>query len=149
MGIDPYKAGMFARNPYALKTDVGGRLVVVLDGKLEGRGLQLINPISRAVARYQVHELMLTDEDSAGPGAEVNAIAYLGFVEIDRGGVLVAGDQVWVGQRLVGELAGFDETHMPNHLNIVIRSKGRQSGWEQGIPLGAVASFRQNPHNRG
>jgi len=149
VGIDPYKAGMFVANPYASKVEVGGPLVVVLDGHLEGRGLQLIKPISRAVNRYQVHELILTDEEDAGPGTQVNAIAYLGFMEFEQGGVLVTGDQVWLDNHLIGELAGFDETHMPNHLNIVIKSKNRRSGWAQEVSLGARVCFRQLSHNRG
>lgn len=77
--VDPYKSGMFKSNPYAKKKPCLGKLVVILDGKIEERRLQLITPISRAVQRGEIHELIVTDEESAGPGREVNKIAYWGF----------------------------------------------------------------------
>ncbi len=47
---DPYSENLFRTSPYARKRDVEGKLVVVLQGKLENRGLHLITPISRAFA---------------------------------------------------------------------------------------------------
>ncbi|KKM12425.1 hypothetical protein SY88_03875 [Clostridiales bacterium PH28_bin88] len=138
---------MFKSNPYAAKTDIVGRLVVVLDGRLEGRNLQLITPISRAVCRHEVHELILTNEEAI-PGHRVNRIAYLGFTEIQEGGVLVVGDELLVQGEKVGVIAGFDETHMPNHLNIVIRSRERTSGLERGVTLGSEVRCVQ-AHNEG
>jgi len=38
--------------------------------------------------------------------------------------------------KTIGEIVGFDETHAPNHLNIVARSKERCSGEELGVELG-------------
>ncbi|MFZ5687810.1 MAG: DUF6917 domain-containing protein [Bacillota bacterium] len=133
--LDPYHQGMFQENPYKAKMDVIGRLVVVLDGRLEGRGLQLIRPISRALCRHEIHELIITNERK-GPGQQVNRIAYLGFMEILQGGVLVAGDRLYVDGRLVGEVVGFDETHMPNHWNIVLSGTELRSGKEMGLSLG-------------
>lgn len=115
--------------------------MVVLQGKLEKRGLQLMVPISRAVLKNEVHELIVTDEAGAGPGATVQRIAYLGFVEFTCGGVAVAGDRVYCDGRLLGEVAGFDETHLPNHLNIVLRSAGRLDGRELGLHLNAQIVF--------
>ena len=34
----------------------------------------------------------------------------------------MVGDKVSVDGRHLGALAGFDETHMPNHMNIVVRT---------------------------
>ncbi|MCG8400510.1 MAG: hypothetical protein MJA84_02825 [Firmicutes bacterium] len=132
---DPYQEKSFAENPYYRKRDIAGRLVVVLSGRLENRGLQLIVPISRAVQKNQVHELIVTDEAAAGPGRQVQKIAYLGFVEFSSGGVMVTGDEVFCAGRLLGEIAGFDETHLPNHLNIVLRSKERRDGRELKLDL--------------
>ncbi|MDT8902011.1 DUF6917 domain-containing protein [Anaeroselena agilis] len=142
MGTDPYAAGKFAANPYAKKSAVEGPLVVVLQGRMEDRGLALITPISRCLRRHDVHELILTDEPGARPGSRVDRIAYLGFFAVERGGVLVSGDEVLLAGRPVGVLAGFDETHMPNHLNIVVRTDRLQTGVELGAPLGAAVSFR-------
>jgi hypothetical protein len=122
-------------NPYYLKAAVHGRLAVVLDGVFDDRGLQLIKPTSRALKAYEIHELILTDEQIS-PGGTVNRIAYVGFVEITRGGVIVVGDPVYVNDRKIGLIAGFDETHMPNHLNIVLTGS-RETGKTLDLSLGA------------
>ncbi|MFZ7102825.1 MAG: DUF6917 domain-containing protein [Peptococcaceae bacterium] len=134
--IDPYKAGMFSKNPYAAKKDIEGELVVILDGMIENRGLRLISPISRCIKKNEIHELILTDEKDAGPGSRVDKIAYLGFMEVTQGSVLVAGDKVFLRNKYVGEIAGFDETHMPNHLNIVLKTDSRATGVELKVELG-------------
>lgn len=141
---DPYAAGKFTANPYAAKTAVFGPLVVVLDGRMDNRGLKLITPISRCLQTNDVHELILTDEAGAGPGAGVDRIAYLGFFAVASGGVLVSGDKVFLGEQRVGMLAGFDETHMPNHLNIVIRTDRLATGVELAAALGAEVRFEMD-----
>ncbi|ABZ85273.1 hypothetical protein HM1_2744 [Heliomicrobium modesticaldum Ice1] len=133
---DPYAKGMLRVHPYAKKKDVVGELVAILEGKLENRGLQLIKPISRALAEDEIHEIIVTDETDAGPGKQVNRIAYLAFFEVKGGGVIVAGDPVFLKGKLLGHIAGFDETHMPNHINIVIKSEERQSGVSIGAEIG-------------
>jgi hypothetical protein len=138
---DPYAAGKLTTSLYAEKSDVTGTLVVVLRGRMDDRGLQLITPMSRCLKRYDVHELILTDETGAKPGTCVNRIAYLGFVDIGQGGVIVCGDAVFLDGRQVGTLAGFDETHMPNHLNIVIRTDNLAAGTELGAKLGMTVKF--------
>ncbi len=140
---DPYRAGMFSRSPYAQKRDVLGRLVVVLTGRLEDRGLSLIAPISRAVQKNEIHELIVTDDAGAGPGSRVDRIAYAGFVEIISGGILLAGDQLICGGRSLGKIAGFDETHLPNHLNIVLQAGERLDGVELGLVLESEMVFKQ------
>ena len=141
---DPYKAGMFSQSPYASKREVSGRLAVVLRGKLEDRGLSMIPPISRAVQKNDIHELIITDEAGAGPGKRVDRIAYAGFVEIINGGVLLAGDQLVCAGRSLGSIAGFDQTHLPNHLNIVVLAAERLDGVELGLTLESELVFKQN-----
>ena len=143
---DPYAAGMFKENPYYAKSDVEGNLVVVLQGKYDDRGLELIKPVSRCVKKHEIHELIASDEESIGPGSKVNKIAYIGFVEILQGGVIIAGDGVFRNGERIGVIAGFDETHMPNHLNIVLRCDKRVTGAGSGCTLGDGITFRQvNP----
>ncbi len=120
---DPYARNMFGSfNPYYAKQPVIGRLVVVLDGVYENRGLELIKPPSRALRQTEIHELIVTDESTL-PGSKVNNIAYVGFFEIIQGGVIVVDDKVKIGGKDVGKIAGYDETHMPNHLNIVMTGR--------------------------
>ncbi len=138
--MDPYTAGMFPSNPYRSKRPVRGRLVVVLDGRLSGRGLELIRPISRALRRGEIHELVVTAEADAGPGTTVNQVTYLGFFEVEEGGMAVTGDSVRVDGRPVGRLGGFDETHHPNHLNLVLVGDDA-TGFERGLALGDEISI--------
>ncbi|VBB05851.1 Hypothetical protein LUCI_1062 [Lucifera butyrica] len=141
MKKDPYADGKFAVNPYFKKSDVTGALVVVLDGRMNNRGLELIIPISRCVVKDVVHELILTDEEEASPGEQVNRIAYLGFITLENSGVLVQGDEVHMNGRMIGHLAGFDETHMPNHLNLVIRTGHLFTGAELNAEPGMKITF--------
>ncbi len=133
--MDPYKTGMFKTNPYAKKEPICGNLVVVLDGKFDGRGLKLIPQPSRCLLLNEVHELILTDED-AKPNNIVNEIAYIGFFVVKKSAIVVVNDHVEVEGKNLGVIAGFDETHMPNHYNIVVKSDKRNSGLEMGFELG-------------
>ncbi|MCX7780657.1 MAG: hypothetical protein N2491_07055 [Negativicutes bacterium] len=131
---DPYARNMFGpNNPYFAKRPVKGKVVVVLDGAYDDRGLALIKPPSRALIAGEIHELIVTDEHK-GPGETVNRIAYLAFIEITQGSVIVSGDPVVIGGKQVGKIAGYDETHMPNHLNIVLAGD-KVSGKDQGFRL--------------
>ena len=147
MVTDPYRAGLFKKNPYAEKLDIKGNLVVVLSEKLEGRNLQLMTPISRALNRHEIHELIITDEEQAAPAQRVNNIAYLGFFEVLQGSVLVVGDEVFLDNQLVGHIAGFDETHMPNHLNIIIKRKERLTGIDLGAKVGMEIVCKKPQNN--
>jgi hypothetical protein len=130
---------MFKADPYYAKTVLTGKLVVVLDGQYPERGLRLIPQPSRAICRHQIHELIVTDQ-KAGPGDIVNPIAYMAFIEFQQGGVMVVGDRVIVDGEDVGYICGFDETHMPNHLNIVVRGQ-LLSGRERGFLLEQQVQF--------
>jgi hypothetical protein len=138
---DPYARGMFKQNPYARKADVTGELVVVLRGKYPDRGLNLIKPISRALNAGEVHELIISAEE-VKPGSRVGSIAYIGFFAVREPGVIVSGDELRIDGKLVGTLAGFDETHMPNHLNIVMHGE-ESDGEERGLKVGDSVVFRQ------
>ncbi|MCK9408857.1 MAG: hypothetical protein WCX28_08315 [Bacteriovoracaceae bacterium] len=133
---DPYEKNLVTQNFYYSKTDIIGRIVVVLDGTLEKRGLQLIQPPSRAFPAGTIIELIGTDETSAGPGEKVEKIAYLAFVELQNGGVLLSGDPVIWNGRTIGTIAGFDDTHMPNHQNTIVTMETRSSGAQLGCAVG-------------
>jgi len=138
---DPYKTGMFRENPYAKKKPLIGQLVVVLDGKYEERGLKLISQPSRCLLANEVHELIITDEESKQPGDIVNKIAYLGFFVVKNSGVILAGDKISINDSFIGTIAGFDETHMPNHYNIIIYSRNRISGKNFGLELDNIVKI--------
>ncbi len=132
---DPYVEGGLPIVPFVERRPVTGEVVAVLRGCWDDRTLCLIPQPSRALRHGEIHEVILTDEDPR-PGDQVDRIAYLAFVEIDEGGVALAGDRVRVGPAS-GRLAGFDPTHMPNHYNIVVGVRnGLADGEKQGLQLG-------------
>lgn len=141
--FDPYKSGIISGNVYASakRRAVRGNIVVVIDLKLNGRRLQLIPTPGRAVLSGEIHELLMTDEENAGPGTEVNSVGVVGFMEFSRAGVIAAGDRVIIAGKAIGSIAGFDETHCPNHLNIVVKSSQRMTGFDLGIEVEDAVSI--------
>jgi hypothetical protein len=135
---DPYKQKMTNRTFFASKADMQGRVVTVLRGMLESRALQLIAPISRAFPAGTIVELISTDEPTALPGASVDRIGYIAFVELTTGGILLVGDPVNIDGRTIGTIAGFDDTHMPNHQNIILKTEGRTTGEALGLKPGST-----------
>lgn len=132
---DPYLRNLVNRNFYHSKCDIEGKFVVVLDGKLENRGLNIIKQISRAFPEKTIIELIGTDEKNIETGSVVNQIAYIGFVELQNGGVLLIGDKIFLNEKELGVIAGFDDTHMPNHQNVIVHCNQRVSGKELGIKI--------------
>lgn len=121
-------------DPYASSSAVVGRVVAVLRGVTETRGLALAGHRSRAVTAGAVHELMITDEDARQEG-RVDRVALLAFVEILEAGVILLDADVTIGSASVGVIAGFDETHMPNHQNICLRGS-LEDGESRSIVVG-------------
>lgn len=138
---DPYSTPYDEARASYPRSPSDGIFVGVLHRSVQDRGLQLIRQHARCIRKHEIHELILTEEEGAAPGGEVEEIAYLGFIEFTRGGVIVAGDRFFVNGREIGRLAGYDETHMPNHMNIVLRGKGLVHGYDRGIMPGDRFSF--------
>lgn len=141
-GIDPYAAGMIPGLPNILRLPIEGQFVGVLKSKRFQRGLNLIHPKTRCIRRYDVHEMVITDEMDAVPGCSVDRFFGVGFVEFNSGGSIAQGDSVEVGGVIVAEVAGFDETHAPNHLNIVVKTPTPKTGIELGIEPGDPVTIR-------
>ena len=142
MNGDPYARKLIKLDFFHAKRPMLGAVVVVLDGYLDNRSLSLIQPISRAYPQHAVIELIATDETAAIPGGSVQASAYLGFVELLTSGVIVAGDEVVVRGELVGTIAGYDDTHMPNHQNVIVSVTRRVSGKDLGWRVGEQVEIR-------
>jgi hypothetical protein len=117
------------------RREMKGRLVVVLGIVSDKRGLQLIAQQSRALCKNEIHEIMTTDEADIGPGKIINSVAVIGFFEVTQGGVVLVGQPVSFNGKEIGTIAGFDETHFPNHYNIVVLSSKRFTGLEAGFKL--------------
>jgi hypothetical protein len=140
--LDPHRERVLdTDNPYVSKRPVEGRIVCVLHARSERRGMQLEPHPSRAVPAGEIHELALTDDPAAVPGTRVERVAYVGFVEMVKGGVILAGDRVTLDGRELGRVAGFDCTHFPNHMNILVLGPQWQTGQELGATLEAAVTF--------
>jgi len=138
---DPYKSGMAGSVKFAKKRPVEAIMVVVLKGTIENRGLQLISPKSRCVREKEIFEFMIAEDKDAAPGKIANTVRYLGFAEVDIGGSITVGDRVLCDGELLGWVVGFDETHMPNHQNIVLRGSDEARLIEEKMEVNSVLEF--------
>jgi len=134
--MESYVGGQIKKSPFASKRPIQSSVVAVLQLEMKDRGLHLIEPRSRALRKNEIHELIVTEEKEAHPGKIVNQVAYLAFVEITQGGVIIIGDEIYWKKHLLGVVAGFDNTHMPNHQNIVLFSSNKSTGKDLNIQLG-------------
>lgn len=127
------------------KRTVRGLLVKVLVHRRDDRGMRLEPFAGRCVRAGEVHELVTTDHRDTAPGARVDRVGFLGFVEITEAGVIDRGDEVWAGDRLVGTVHGFDACHFPNHYNILIRTETPRTGPELLLEPEVPIRFRAAP----
>ncbi|MBT3284812.1 hypothetical protein HN807_12085 [Candidatus Bathyarchaeota archaeon] len=119
----PYDFRRITPSVYGDKRPVEGEVVAVLHVMFEDRGLEFIQTKSRTVKLNEIHELMITDEQDAAPGGGADRVRAIGFFEITKSGLIVMGDKVTVNGKKLGTLAGYDVTHMPNHINVVVKTE--------------------------
>jgi hypothetical protein len=116
----PYDTKKITPNLYGDRSPVEGKVVAILHVSFKDRGLKLIDTKSRAVLKHEIHEIMITDEKKAAPGGGADRVAAVAFFEITRGGLIVTGDAVTAAGHKIGDLVGYDENHMPNHLGVIL-----------------------------
>lgn len=126
-----------APNIYRERRPVKGEVVTVIDVTFNSSGIDLTESWSRAVPKGDIHEIMVWNPLEE---AEEDAAA-IAFIEITQGGNIVNGDEVRIDGEDVGQLAGFDYNHMPNHMNIVVET----NSLEIPITLGSIIEFIPNP----
>jgi len=122
---------------YRDRRPVKGEVVTIIDVTFSSSGIDLVEAWSRAVPRGDVHEIMLWNPLEGGE----DDAAAVAFIEITQGGNIVNGDEVKVDGEPIGNLAGFDYNHMPNHMNILVETKKL----ELPLKLGSVFEFVPNP----
>jgi len=120
--ISPYDTKRITPDLYGDRRRVEGEIIAILHVSFKDRGLKLLDTKSRAVLKHEIHELMITDEKEAAPGGSADRVLAVAFFEIISGGLIVSGDKVVVEGRPIGSLVGYDMNHMPNHMNVLIRS---------------------------
>ncbi len=120
MSKSPYDTTKITPRLYSDRSPVEGKVVAILHVSFKDRGLKLIDTKSRAILKHEIHEIMITDEKKASPGGGADRVAAVAFFEITRGGLIVTGDTVTAAGHKIGDLVGYDENHMPNHLGIIL-----------------------------
>ena len=118
----PYDFTQITPSVYGDKRPVEAEIVAILHVEFDKRGLEFIQTKSRAVKLNEIHELMITDEQDAAPGGRADRVRAIAFMEITKSGLIVVDDDVTVEGNTIGSLAGYDVTHMPNHINIVVKA---------------------------
>ena len=136
-----YEYTIMIKLRYSAKQHIKGDLIYVLAMRKDERWMHLEDVPSRALRKGEIHELIVTPDKDLRPGSGVRDVAYIGFFEVKVSGIAETGDEVWAGEYCLGTLAGFDMTHFPNHLNIVVQSLQPRTGTELGLGLGAMIRF--------
>lgn len=127
------------------KRSVRGDLVKVLLHRRTERGMTVEPHASRCVRRGEVHELVTTDQRDAGPGARIDRVGFLGFVELACAGVIDRGDDLWIDGLRIGTVLGFDTCHFPNHYNILIATERLLTGGDLQLLPELPVAFTQAP----
>ncbi len=102
------------------KRPLAGVFVALMTYSRTDRGMRLIGFQTRCIRAGDIHEIVTTDQSDAVLGDQIDRVGYLGFAEITAGGVMEIGDPVRIAGTLIGRVLGFDDTHFPNHYNILI-----------------------------
>jgi hypothetical protein len=119
---------------------IGGRWVAIMDHRRRGRGMSLAPWSTRAIRTGEIHEFVATPSDPLD-GGRVDDVIYLGFAELEAG-IIAVGDHVFATGREIGHVLGFDETHAPNHLNIIVASTNERTGLQLGLGPGQRMELR-------
>lgn len=141
MKKEPHLTAPTLGKSYYKKRDIQGEMVSIADSRRENRGMELIIQKSRALSAGQIHELAVTSKQNISPGSILDSVAYLGMMEIKIGGLIVIDDEVIINGELIGKVTGFDETHYPNHINIIIRVNEMKTGHQMGLDVGTNIKF--------
>jgi hypothetical protein len=112
----------------------------VMNHDRHDRGLRLAEWQTRAVRQGDVHEILLVGPESVNPSEPIDNVSYIGFATFEAG-LLAVGDEVCIDDHLVGTVAGFDDTHLPNHMNICLRGE-LENGVSRGLKPGSTVKFR-------
>ena len=128
MAEPPYDPNLITPSVYGDRRPVTGEIVALLHITFEDRNLELIHSRSRGLRKNEIHELMITDEEDAVPGGGADRVSAIAFFEVLEGGLAVVGDKFSIAGRLLGRVAGYDMTHMPNHMNVLVKSETLDAG---------------------
>ena len=102
MSEAPYDPRLITPSVYGDRRPIVGEVVALLHITFEERKLELIHSLSRTLAKNEIHELMVTDEQEAAPGGGADRVSAVAFFEVKEGGLAVVGDHLSVGGEVLG-----------------------------------------------
>jgi hypothetical protein len=114
--------------------------VMVLGHDRADREMEKGSFLTRCVQAGEVHELVAVNAGSLDNG-KYHGASYLGFVAFNGPAVIYVGENLFVGGNRIGVLGGFDYTHFPNHMNILIETEQPTNGQKLGIRIGQSGEF--------
>jgi hypothetical protein len=145
--VEPHLGGVLdTRAPYFAKRPVAAEVVAVLHAHAASRRLELTMHPSRAVCAGEVHEILATDEPAKGLSSTVDRVGYVACIAFKQSGMVLVRDAVVLEGKVVGTVIGFDETHLPNHMNIVIYTDSLVTGRDLGAQLGDEVRFEMSEY---
>ena len=127
------------------KRAVSGHLVKLLTHKRTDRGMELAGYATRCVLRGEIHEVVTTDQRDAAAGDRIDRVGFVGFVELECGGVVERGDVALADGVEFGRVLGFDDCHFPNHLNVLVASDRLLTAPDLEAAVGAEIRFEPGP----
>ncbi len=117
---------------YSSKSSIKFRIKAVMKNKRIDRKLKLSEYVTRCINKNQLHEFLIANDWNNDKNKLLNDISYIGFMECIECGVIEIGDNFSDDNgTIVGTIIGFDYTHMPNHMNIVLKSVSTETGKER------------------
>lgn len=120
--------------------------VAVMDHSRYDRAIRPAGWDTRCISAGQVHEFI-----NVGPGPQfpVDHVEYFGFAAFEVSGVLAVGDALIGDDGVLGRIVGFDETHMPNHYNILVECKELLNGRALSLIAGESIATRPREDDEG
>ena len=119
---------------FSARKSITGHWVAIMNYEKHNRALKLSSYRTRCIRAGEIHEFLLCNQ-KVKTDDPIDAVAYLGFGEMSAGGVIEVGDLFYCKKELIGKIIGFDETHFPNHYNIVLQGDIFSSGADRGLSL--------------
>jgi len=118
------------------------RIVRLVDRRRSNGGLTVIPGPGRCVSRGDVHGLVTTDEASLEPGRRVHRIGLVCFAEFTTAAAVEADDEVFIGGRRIGTVAGFDAWHHPNPGHVLVKTASLLTADDLKLHVGDAVSIR-------
>jgi hypothetical protein len=115
-------------------------LVMVLGHSRPEREMVREPLATRCVIAGEVHELVAVDPVTLRDG-RYHGASYIGFGTFTRSAVIHVGEPLLLDGVALGVVGGFDGTHLPNHLNILIETDRPAHGRDLGLVVGCRLLF--------